>query len=166
MADTDDLNADLAAMRAQLAQRPRAELLALTEHLMAVMQAHGLAPDSMDEAHAASWDAAEADFLAQTGFAMQPVLDVASAWHEQGEADLAQATEALAQQPVETLFALWQNWEDLLAARGMTPEAVDQAAPEAWGELEAAFFAQTGHPLEALLNAIARHAPPKAGHTS
>ena len=166
MDNTDDPNADWNAMRAQLALRPRAELLILTEHLMAVMQAHGLRPDSMDEAHAASWDAAEADFLAQTGFDMQPVLDVASDLHEQGEAELAQATEALAQQPMETLFALWQDWEDLLAARGLTPEAVDQASPEAWADLETAFFAQTGHPFEALLNAIARHAPPQAGQTS
>ena len=165
MDNMDDQN-KLNAMRAQLAQRPRAELLGLTEHLMAVMQAHGLTPDSMDEAHAASWDAAEADFLAQTGFAMQPVLDVASALHEQGEAELAQATEALAEQPMETLFALWQDWEDLLAARGLTPEAVDQASPEAWADLETAFFAQTGHPFEALLNTIARHAPPQAGQTS
>ena len=60
-------------------------------------------------------------------------------------------------------FAPAHAW---FAARGMTPEAVDQATPEAWAELEAAFFAQTSHPLEALLNAIARHAPSRAGKAS
>ena len=150
-------------MLARLTQRPRAELLSLAEHLMAVMQAHGLTPESMDEAHAARWEAADADFLAQTGFAMQPVLDAVDAMGEVDEAELAEQTQALAQLPHEALFALWQDWEDLLAARGLTPEAVDHLSPDAWRELETSFFAQTGHPFEALLSAIAMNAPDRAG---
>ena len=151
------------AVQAQLAQRSRAELLGLTEHLLAVMQAHGLAPDDMGDEHAASWEAAEADFWAQTGFAMQPVLDAVAALHAHDESDLAAATQTLAKLPHDALFALWQAWLDLLADRGLTPEAVAQASPEAWAELETAFFVQTGHPFEALLAAINANAPPQAG---
>jgi hypothetical protein len=150
-------------MQARLAKLSRAELLSLTEQLMAVMQAHGLAPDSMDESHAASWHAAEADFLAQTGFAMDPVLDVMAAIGDHDEAELTAQTEALARLPHEQLFALWQVWLDLLADRGLTQDSVDHLSPDAWTELETSYAAQAGHPFEALLGAIAQNAPPAPG---